>query len=77
MRFTSIDISSKKQSIMDFFMDISRCRIRKKKQNKTKQNKTKHLNMATMANKFCWTNLVNTDLNTWIAGLHIYKTIFF
>ena len=41
----------------------------------TQKNKT--LNVATLANKFCWTSLLNTDLNTWIAGSHIYKTIFF
>ena len=58
----------------------------KQKQNKTKQNKTKQtkkkkkkrnktrnetLNVATLANAFCRTSLVNTDFNTWIAGSHI------
>ena len=35
----------------------------------TQKNKT--LNVPTLANAFCRTNLVNTDLNTWTAGSHI------
>ena len=41
------------------------------------QKKNKTLNVATLVNKFSWKSLVNTDLNTWIAGSHIYKKIFF
>ena len=42
----------------------------------TQKNKALN-NVATLVNTFFWTSLVYTDLNTWIAGSHIYKTIFF
>ena len=41
----------------------------------TQKNKT--LNVAILVNASCQMSLVNNDLNTWIVGSHIYKTIFF
>ena len=39
--------------------------------------KYKTLNVATLANAFCRTILVNTDLNTWIVGSPRFKKQYF